>query len=207
MSSPQFDPISMALSLMDQSSLGYDFNAFSQALELLEKAMDILVNGESYSCNCRPRLLMFMRAQTISKHSMTPSTCSAESWKQSQVGYDRSSFCWILELVLSDSQKRANQMRRALESSRDLLQTRRDDLMELWLKSVRLKEMLRMVDSIAELREAPEKVDILLNQKYYLQALGTVLKSLQTMAAPEYAAVLALNEIKQSLERIYAVSI
>jgi hypothetical protein len=35
----------MALSLMDKSSLGRDFDAFTEALSRLEKAMDILVNG------------------------------------------------------------------------------------------------------------------------------------------------------------------
>jgi exocyst complex component 4 len=113
-------------------------------------------------------------------------------------------FSGVVETV-ADSQKRASQMRQALESSRDLLQTKRSDLMELWLKSVKFKEMLRMIDTIAELHDAPEKVDILLNQKYYLQALTTIQKSLHTMAAQEYSAVVALTDVRQNLERINSV--
>ncbi|KAI9026276.1 Sec8 exocyst complex component-specific domain-containing protein [Hyaloraphidium curvatum] len=168
MTDEQFDPISMALSLMDQSSLGHDFNAFLHALGRLEKAMDILVND-------------YFQTFNDSIHT----------------------FSGVVETVV-DSQKRADQMRKALLNSRDLLHAKRSDLMDLWLKSVKYKEMLRMIDAIAELHEAPDNVEILLNQKYFLQALTTIQKSLQTLASPEYAGVAALSSVRTSLERVYS---
>jgi len=44
----KFNPVSVALSLLDNSSLGRNEDDFNEMLDSLNKAMDIIVNGIIY---------------------------------------------------------------------------------------------------------------------------------------------------------------
>ncbi|KAG4084718.1 hypothetical protein H8356DRAFT_1743378 [Neocallimastix lanati (nom. inval.)] len=164
----EFNPVSVALSLLDNSSLGRNEDDFNEMLDSLNKAMDIIVNESYLSFN-----------NSIYTFSGV-------------VGN------------LTDSQKRVREMKQSLIHCKELLQCKRSDLMQQWTKSIEYKEMIQMLDTIDELRDAPDKILELISSKHYLTATKYLLKYLEIANNIDYQSIGALDDIRHDLNIIKA---
>jgi exocyst complex component 4 len=72
--------------------------------------------------------------------------------------YSTETFARVVDGI-ADSQQRVRQLRCDLERCKLLLQCKRPDLLELWVKSVQYKEMLRMLETIEGMKAAPERIE------------------------------------------------
>ncbi|OUM68033.1 hypothetical protein PIROE2DRAFT_4316 [Piromyces sp. E2] len=168
MTNENFNPVSLALSLLDTSSLGRNYEDFNNMLVNLDNAMNIIVNESYLSFN-------------NSIHTFS-----------GVVGN------------LSDSQKRVREMKKELIHCKELLQCKRSDLMQQWTQSIEYKEMIQMLDTIDELREAPDKVLELISSKHYLTATKYLLKYLEIANNIDYQSIGALDDIRHDLNVIKA---
>jgi len=163
-----FNPVSLALSLLDTSSLGRNYEDFNNMLISLDEAMDIIVNESYLSFN-------------NSIHTFS-----------GVVGN------------LSDSQRRVRKMKEELIHCKELLQCKRSDLMQQWMQSIEYKEMIQMLDTIDELREAPDKILELISSKHYLTATKYLLKYFEIANNIDYQSIGALDDIRHDLNVIKA---
>ncbi|ORX76849.1 hypothetical protein BCR32DRAFT_69784 [Anaeromyces robustus] len=168
MTDENFNPVSLALSLLDTSSLGRNYEDFNLMLEDLDKAMNIIVNESYLSFN-------------NSIHT----------------------FSGVVE-NLSDSQKRVREMKKELIHCKELLQCKRSDLMQQWMQSIEYKEMIQMLDTIDELREAPDRILELISSKHYLTATKYLLKYIEIANNIDYQSIGALDDIRHDLNTIKA---
>ncbi|KAJ3283609.1 hypothetical protein HK104_010298, partial [Borealophlyctis nickersoniae] len=157
-----------ALSLLDESSLGRDYNAFCEVYEKLEKAMDLIVNDYHQAFNTA--------IQTFSS---------------------------VVDNI-SDSQRRVKYMRENLDSSKDWLQCKRFDLLHLWVKSIQLKEMNRILDIVEDLQKTPDKVETLIQGKFYLTAVRTLLSAIRAATGGDCAEIGALEVTRQKLTELHS---
>ncbi|KAI8907206.1 Sec8 exocyst complex component-specific domain-containing protein [Gorgonomyces haynaldii] len=102
--------------------------------------------------------------------------------------------------TIADSKKKVEEMRGNLEKSKEWLECKRFDLLHLWVKSIQLKEMSRILDAIDDLQKATEKIDALANQKSYLQAVKLLVSSQRAIKSSDLAEIGALDTIRQKLE-------
>jgi len=168
MTDENFNPVSLALSLLDTSSLGRNYEDFNDMLVSLDEAMNIIVNESYLSFN-------------NSIHTFS-----------GVVGN------------LSDSQQRVREMKKELIHCKELLQCKRSDLMQQWMQSIEYKEMIQMLDTIDELREAPDKILELISSKHYLTATKYLLKYLEIANNIDYQSIGALDDIRHDLNVIKA---
>ncbi|TPX58983.1 hypothetical protein PhCBS80983_g02766 [Powellomyces hirtus] len=103
---------------------------------------------------------------------------------------------------ITDSQRRVVDSRKRLEDSKEWLQCKRFDLMHLWLKSIQYKEISRILDAIEELQTAPDRLDALIQGKYYLTAVRLLLSSMRSLDEGECAEIGALELVRQKLHEI-----
>ncbi|KAI8915401.1 Sec8 exocyst complex component-specific domain-containing protein [Powellomyces hirtus] len=103
---------------------------------------------------------------------------------------------------ITDSQRRVVDSRKRLEDSKEWLQCKRFDLMHLWLKSIQHKEISRILDAIEELQTAPDRLDALIQGKYYLTAVRLLLSSMRSLDEGECAEIGALELVRQKLHEI-----
>ncbi|TPX72632.1 hypothetical protein SpCBS45565_g00189 [Spizellomyces sp. 'palustris'] len=162
----QFNPVPHALSLLDESSLGRDYNAFCEAYDKLERAMDLIVNEYHQAFNTA--------IQTFSS---------------------------VVENI-TDSQRRVRDTRKNLQNSKEWLQCKRFDLLHLWLKSIQYKEINRILDTIEELQNMPDRLDALVQGKYYLTAVRLLVSATRTVEEGECSEIGALEAVKQRLQEM-----
>lgn len=163
MTEESFNPVTLALELLDKQGGGRDIDKFLKVLEKLEKAMDIIVNDHYQAFNSS--------IETFGKVTDN----------------------------ISDSKQRALTLRNNLLKSKELLLCKRSDLLQFWIKSVQYKEMLRMLNTIEELKMAPEKFEALVHRKQYLSASKILLASIKTISSSDYGDIKALSDIRASL--------
>ena len=168
MSNDDFNPVTLALELLDTTSQSRQLDDFFSLMDRLDKAMQIIVDDHYQAFN--------NSIETFSR--VTDS--------------------------ISDSRKRVEQLRSNLIKCQNYLQTKRPDLYNLWLKSVQYKEMLKMLETVETLENAPERIEQLIQDKYYLSAVKELLSSLETMASGGYAEIKALSDIRSRLSDVKA---
>lgn len=166
MTQDSFNPVTMALQLLDSTANSPDLNAFLELMQRLENGMDTIINDNYQQFN--------NAVETFGRVTDT----------------------------ISDSQSHIRQLKENLSRCKDLLLVKRTDLMELWVKSVQYKEMLRMLDTIDELRRAPQKAEQLARQKYYLAAVKTALEALHTLRSSDFSSIGALEDVRLHLTSI-----
>eukprot|EP00833_Pecoramyces_ruminatium_P008181 jgi/Orpsp1_1/1182213/evm.model.c7180000080352.1 len=93
-------------------------------------------------------------------------------------------------------------MKELLTHCKELLQCKRSDLMQQWTKSIEYKEMIQMLDTIDELREAPDKILELISSKHYLTATKYLLKYIEIANNIDYQSIGALDDIRHDLNNI-----
>ncbi|KAI9101019.1 Sec8 exocyst complex component-specific domain-containing protein [Phlyctochytrium arcticum] len=167
MTSPDFNPVPHALSLLDESSLGRDYRAFCEAYGKLEGAMDLIVNDYHQAFNTS--------IQTFSN---------------------------VVENI-TDSQRRVRETRANLENSKDWLQCKRFDLLHLWLKSIQYKEINRILDQIEELQGVPDRLESLIQAKYFLTAVKLLVSATRNVEEGECSEIGALEAVKQKLQEMH----
>ncbi|EGF78900.1 hypothetical protein BATDEDRAFT_26302 [Batrachochytrium dendrobatidis JAM81] len=165
-----FNPIPYALSLLDGSSLGRDYESFCDIHDSLEKAMDLIVNDYHQAFNSA--------IQTFSS---------------------------VVDTI-SESQKKVQEMRENLEKSKNWLECKRFDLLHLWVKSIQFKEMSRILESMQvgfdELQRSPTKIQTLIDGKYYLTAVKTLVSSIRTLNASDVVDIGAMDTVKEKLAQM-----
>ncbi|KAJ1564296.1 hypothetical protein HK096_008711, partial [Nowakowskiella sp. JEL0078] len=168
MSKEDFNPVPHALSLLDASSLGKDFGAFTHMSERLEKAMDLIsFNG------------------AIHTFSNVVENISGE-----------------MNLSRYNSQTLVNTLKSNLQNAQDSLQNKRFDLLHLWLKSIQYKEINRILETIEELQKTPDRVESLIQGKFFLTGVRTLISAIKTLESQEFSVIGALDTIRQKLKEI-----
>ncbi|KAL6729844.1 hypothetical protein Aduo_000861 [Ancylostoma duodenale] len=71
---------------------------------------------------------------------------------------------------ISACRERIHNVRNALHTCKTLLECRRDDLKKLWLENSQQKHICELMAQLDELKEAPLKIDVLVNQGNYTDA-------------------------------------
>ncbi|KAJ3149479.1 hypothetical protein HDU89_003843 [Geranomyces variabilis] len=103
---------------------------------------------------------------------------------------------------ITDSQRRVVDSRKKLEDSKEWLQCKRFDLMHLWLKSIQHKEIARILDAIEDLQTTPDRLEALIQGKYYLTAVRLLFSSIRALDDGDCAEIGALELVRQRLYEI-----
>ncbi|OAQ24972.1 hypothetical protein K457DRAFT_129376 [Linnemannia elongata AG-77] len=163
MTKPDFNPVPLALELMDGSSLGKDYDMFCMILRSIEGALKAVVDGSYQGFNA-------------------------------SIG----TYGGVIDSI-ADSQSRVKELRMDLKNSKESLRLRHADLVQLYNKSQQYKDMIEMLDEIEELKQVPEKLEILIHEKHFLAAVKLLVSASKTVAKPEMVAVGALSDLTRFL--------
>lgn len=163
MTNPAFNPVTLALELLDDNARTRDLTMFNSFLERLESAMDLVVN-ENY-----------------------------EAFKNSIETFE------VVTQKLYDCQDRIMQFRQILENCKNMLLMKRSDLVDLWTKSVQLKEMLRIIEKIDEVSKFPSVVHEQIQKRMYLSSIQTIEGGLKILQSDKIAKVGAVSDITTQL--------
>ncbi|CAH1761821.1 7912_t:CDS:10 [Entrophospora sp. SA101] len=101
---------------------------------------------------------------------------------------------------ISDSQERVKEMKSNLKASKEILLSKRSDLLQLWFRSQQYKEMIRILDLIEDFKETPSRLEVLLREKHFLTASRMLLDSIRVMEKKEMAGVGALSDLRRYLK-------
>ncbi|TPX38723.1 hypothetical protein SeMB42_g06582 [Synchytrium endobioticum] len=104
--------------------------------------------------------------------------------------------------AISDSQTRTRLLRENLDRCKGLLECKRFDLLHLWVKSIQYKEMMRILDTIEDVRRTPEKVETLMQGKFFLSAVKTLLNATKSLKSREFSEIGAVAIIRQHLQQL-----
>lgn len=105
-----------------------------------------------------------------------------------------------IDSTLRASQERVRVLKTGLTSCKTLLRCKRDELKRLWLEDVKFKHMLKMIDSIEEVRAVPEQLRIYKQNKHYLHATELLVNNVARLEG-ELQTVEALKDLRQELRQ------
>ena len=105
-------------------------------------------------------------------------------------------------------------MKENLENCKEWLECKRFDILHLWIKSIQLKEMNRILDSMYiivlkgshDLQKVHEKVTGLMNQKSYLLASRTLVAAEKTIYGVDLTDIGALDNLKEDFKSLKEVN-
>ncbi|CAO3612442.1 unnamed protein product [Cunninghamella echinulata] len=100
---------------------------------------------------------------------------------------------------INDSRDRVTMMKANLEKCKAALLEKHTDLLNMWSKSQLHKEMLNLLETIEDIRKAPEKLDNLLNSKHLLSASNLLMDTLKLINNKEMMEIGALNDLRSTL--------
>ncbi|SGY79129.1 BQ5605_C008g05051 [Microbotryum silenes-dioicae] len=169
----EFDPVSLALGLLDPSNHGTD-NSLSSFLRMkddLDHAiMATLSDGDA--------------ASTSSYRAFETSISTHNSTVQS----------------LTANQKQIVDLRKSLVDAREMLEGKgREGLFGLYNRMSHLEEMLKLLDEIDHFRSIPDRLELLLSEKRFLSAVVLLVRSLKTISKPEMMEIGALTDLRSWL--------
>ncbi|XP_074643044.1 exocyst complex component 4-like [Tubulanus polymorphus] len=111
---------------------------------------------------------------------------------------------------ISTSRERVQLVKQNLESCKNLLHCKRDDLRKLWLEGVEQKTVVELLDQIENLNQVPDKLELYMNKKQYLLATQLLVSSMKQLEG-DLAGVEALrgltNELRDKKEQLHEVLI
>ena len=154
----QLDPVTLALSLMDDSSVGRgsDYQLFLRTMRNLDTALKSITNGNlSYEYDSilplTSRLTYLMTIKNITKGSTVPLVHLAAYWTVSMVRLGdtcgkRMKGLQLTEII--DSHAKVLQIKSNLVKAKQVLQERRADVLNLFLRSKQRKEMISILDTM-----------------------------------------------------------
>ncbi|ORX58842.1 hypothetical protein DM01DRAFT_1333460 [Hesseltinella vesiculosa] len=160
-----FDPVTLALALMDDSSVGKsrDYHEFQRILHDLDDVLHVIV-------------------------------------KDYYKGFNNSigTFGGVLQNI-NDSRDRVKHMKTDLEQCKRELLENRTDLVNIWSKTQQHKEMLNLLESIEEIKNTPEKLVNLTNNKHVLHAATLLMGAIKTVESQEMKKIGALDDLRLTL--------
>ncbi|KAJ8025994.1 Exocyst complex component 4 [Holothuria leucospilota] len=95
---------------------------------------------------------------------------------------------------IKTSRERIKQVKGDLNSCKELLHCRRDELKKLWLEGIEQKQVLSLLDQIEEVKGAPQKMNQYIAEKRYLHATELLTKTVAHLEG-DLKGVEALTEI------------
>lgn len=98
--------------------------------------------------------------------------------------------------TLLDTAHTIHDTRYALKEARDGLDVRRQDLRMLWTKGDKLKEAMRILDLIEGVRVVPERLETLISEKRWIEAVVLLNKSLRVVNMPSLSGVGAIVDLR-----------
>ncbi|CAH1783447.1 unnamed protein product [Owenia fusiformis] len=103
-----------------------------------------------------------------------------------------------IEQRITASRGRIKSVKESLQSCKNLLHCKRDDLRKLWIEGIEHKTVVSMLDQIEKVRDVPEKLNTHMNKKHYLHATD-LLVSAVSLVEGNLSEVEALRDLKFEL--------
>ncbi|XP_064630302.1 exocyst complex component 4-like isoform X2 [Lineus longissimus] len=97
------------------------------------------------------------------------------------------------------SRNKIQLVKQNLDSCKNLLHCKRDDLRKLWLEGVEHKTVVTLLDQIEHLRQVPDKLENYMSKKHYLHATNLIVSAVSSLEG-ELAGVEALRDLAQELK-------
>lgn len=163
---PDFNPVPLALELLDNSSLGKDLSGFESLLATLNTTVEEVVNDHYRQFSSTTAI--FTGVQT--------------------------------EINMGSTQVQT--MKAELLRCKEILKTQRSDLNVLWSKAKQYKEMLRILETLDEIKLVPDRLETLFRDKYYLTGIRLLITTLKSLDTPELAPIKATAEIRRTLNKL-----
>ena len=103
---------------------------------------------------------------------------------------------------ITDSQNSIKDIRNYLESSQQTLESKKFDFLHLWVKSLQYKEMARILDLIVELNDIKLRIDLLMNEKSFLQAVRVLVQAEKIIYSNDLGPIDALSVMREQFFKI-----
>ena len=100
---------------------------------------------------------------------------------------------------LSASQDGVSAARQQLQSARDALGTRRADLVQMWQRLQSVKEAMRILALLEQLRDVPDELESLMTEKRFLEATHLLMRSLRLIQREDLAELGATADLRAYL--------
>ncbi|XP_055641900.1 exocyst complex component 4 isoform X2 [Toxorhynchites rutilus septentrionalis] len=97
------------------------------------------------------------------------------------------------------SRERIHVVKENLQSCKQLLRCRREEMKKLYTDAVRHKYVLEMLDQVNELRKTPQQMASFMTKKHYLHATKLLMSAIETTEGP-LKEVEGLNDIRQDFQ-------
>ncbi|KAJ3272681.1 von Willebrand factor A domain-containing protein 8 [Terramyces sp. JEL0728] len=104
-----------------------------------------------------------------------------------------------MDLVVNDSKRRVQEIKSSLDQGKELLECKRFDLLHLWVKSMQYKEMSRILEAINDVQTSQNKLESLIQEKMYIDAVKVVRSMEKTVNSPDLTEIGALENIREKL--------
>ncbi|KDN51404.1 hypothetical protein K437DRAFT_272907 [Tilletiaria anomala UBC 951] len=101
---------------------------------------------------------------------------------------------------LSTAQNNVSVARRRLRDSRDALGAKRADLVQMWHKSQGVKEALRLLDTVENLKNMPDRLEALMSQKRFLEGVNVLTRGLRTIDKAEIVELTGTADLRAYLK-------
>ncbi|UZJ53559.1 hypothetical protein CBS101457_002879 [Exobasidium rhododendri] len=101
---------------------------------------------------------------------------------------------------LGSAQNGVSAARRRLRDSKEALGAKRADLVQLWHRSQVVKDNLRLLDTIDNLKGVPDRLESLMSEKRFLEAVNLLMRSLKMVEKSEIAEVGATADLRGYLK-------
>lgn len=101
--------------------------------------------------------------------------------------------------ALGESQDGIAAMRTQLLVARDALGTRRADLIQMWQRMQHVKEAMRVLSLLEQLRSVPDELETLLSEKQFLQATRLLMRSLRQIQRDDLVELGATADLRAYL--------
>ncbi|KZS95766.1 hypothetical protein SISNIDRAFT_385220, partial [Sistotremastrum niveocremeum HHB9708] len=99
-----------------------------------------------------------------------------------------------------DTQSQISETRNALVEAKEMLGSKRADLVQLWSRGQVVDEMLKMLDQIEWLKSVPDTLESLLSEKRLLQASILLIKSLKIINTSDMHEIGAVSDLRSYLQ-------
>lgn len=159
-----FNSVSLAFSLLDESSLGASRDEFEDMKELIERALQGTVDDHYESF-----------ATAISLHNNVINS-------------------------FGSAQNGVSSARRRLRDAREALGAKRADLVQLWHRSQGVKESLRLLDMIENLKGVPDRLESLMAEKQFLEAVNLLTRASKNCEKSDILEVGATSDLRAYLK-------
>ncbi|KAG8745910.1 hypothetical protein FRC10_006714 [Ceratobasidium sp. 414] len=180
---PDFNPVSLALSLLDDSSVGRDLGSFRKTKAMLERALKGTVDREYCRDLC----------DTATESYFSPPWISTEHYQAFAASLPHHAS--VLS-ILSETQKHISEARTSLTEARAALSHQRADLVQLWSRGQTIEEMTTILDEIDRLKNVPDQLESLMSEKKLLQAALLLVRSQKTITNADLMDIGALTDLR-----------